>query len=594
MSRTAMHEELDTPLQFGSFELDLRARELISGSSVIRLQEQPFEVLRLLLERRGRVVTRDELRERLWPAGTFVDFEHSLNAAVKRLRASLGDDADSPRFIETVPRRGYRFIGDQEDAPGSGPARSEHRVRVAVLPFADLADEPGPDHFSDGLTDETISQLGRLCRGRVGIISSHSSMAFKGSTLRARDIGQALRADYLLEGSVRRDGDRVRITARLVDTSKETHLWVDAYEHHLTDLLSVQTEVATHIAQSLAMELAPGVQQKVGRSNNAAAYRAYLKGRYHRQRTADSGADQALASFSEAISHDPRFAAAHAGLASIHVLRALHYHEVPRRALERAHDAARRALELDSALAEGHLALGDVQRMLLWDAKAARASYTEAIALNPSFESARGSLARLLATLGRFAHAIREADLGRELDPQCLTMNTIAAWARYVAGDYDTAADLCRYTLEMDDCYRGARQLLGASLLSASRRNEALRVLEDGARAAPPDPVTLAWLAHARATTGEAAAAEDLLATLASFGGQAYVPHYHVALVHAGLGDLNAAFDALDQAAVDRDPWLGNVTVDPRLAGLRTDPRYAALAARLGLGDYSRRPVELT
>src|SRR6187402_1850719 len=215
-------ESLDaTPtLRFGAFELDVRLRELRRGTSRVRLQEQPFEILRLMLERPGDVVTREQLRQRLWPNGTFVDFEHSLNAAVKRLRAALGDDAENPRFVETLPRRGYRFIASLNAAepaalPAAAPATP--RVRLAVLPFTNLSEDPGQDYFSDGLTEEMISQLGGLYRGRVGVLARWSSMVFKGTSRRASEIGEALRADYLLEGSVRRDGDRVRITARLVE-----------------------------------------------------------------------------------------------------------------------------------------------------------------------------------------------------------------------------------------------------------------------------------------------------------------------------------------------------------------------------------------
>src|SRR5215510_8858206 len=196
-------------LRFGSFELDLRSRELRNGSTRVRLQEQPFEILRLMLERPGDVVTREELRQRLWPSGTFVDFEHSLNAAIKRLRATLGDDADRPRFVETVPRRGYRFIAGavETDQPRAGVrVANEPRVRLAVLPFSNLSDDSSQEYFSDGLTEELIAQLGPLCRGQVGIIGRWSSMFFKGSLQRACEIGQALRADYLLEGSTRREG----------------------------------------------------------------------------------------------------------------------------------------------------------------------------------------------------------------------------------------------------------------------------------------------------------------------------------------------------------------------------------------------------
>lgn len=235
--------EMLNRLRFGSFELDVRSRELRNGSARVRLQEQPFEILCMMLKRAGDVVTREELRHRLWPEGTFVDFEHSLNAAVKRLRAALGDDAENPRFVETLPRRGYRFIAaldaGESRAPRVEKPPSVHRARLAVLPFSNLSHIGTQDYFTDGLTEEMVSQLGELCRGRIGVLARWSSMAFKGTSMRARDIGEALDAGYLLEGSVRRDGDRVRITARLVEAASETHLWSETYERDLTDCLSV-------------------------------------------------------------------------------------------------------------------------------------------------------------------------------------------------------------------------------------------------------------------------------------------------------------------------------------------------------------------
>src|SRR5687768_5599485 len=268
-------------LRFGNFELDVRSRELRGSGACVRLQEQPLEILRLMLERPGAVVTRDELRRRLWPEGTFVDFEHSLNAAVKRLRAALGDDADHPRFVETLPRRGYRFIGAME--AGGADKVGEGVPRVAVLPFSNLSEEGSQEYFTDGLTEEMIAQLGQRCRGRLGVIARWSSMVFKGSTQRSREIGQALRAQYLLEGSVRREGDRVRVTASLVETASETHLWSETYERHLTDCLQVQSDIAARIAESLTLELVTENAAPRSRSaaTSASAYQEYLKGRYH-------------------------------------------------------------------------------------------------------------------------------------------------------------------------------------------------------------------------------------------------------------------------------------------------------------------------
>jgi len=238
-------------LRFESYELDVRSRELRRGEERVRLQGQPFEILVMMLERPGDVVTRGELAERLWPDGTFVDFEHSLNAAVKRLRAALGDDADRPRFVETLPRRGYRFIAQFESADEDRACNP----RVAVLPFTGDDCEWPPSDFSEGLTDETILQLGRLEAPRVDVIARSSSLAFRGRGCLAREIGATLRADYLLEGSVRRQGHRARIAAWLVETSDETQLWTDVYERSITDALAVQADVAARIAGALATEI---------------------------------------------------------------------------------------------------------------------------------------------------------------------------------------------------------------------------------------------------------------------------------------------------------------------------------------------------
>ena len=231
----------------------------------------------LMLERPGDVVTREELRQRLWPAGTFVDFEHSLNAAIKRLRAALGDDADNPRFVETLHRRGYRFIApvETEGQPLRGLACRQVRAcrsrcrdtsasRLVVLPFANLSNDATQEYFSDGLTEEMITQIGRLCPGRLGVIARTSSMLFKRSPKSASDIGRELSADYLLEGSVRGEGDRIRITAQLIETRTETHLWAETYDRSLGETLNLQTDVAAHIARSLAMELVPDQRGRAG------------------------------------------------------------------------------------------------------------------------------------------------------------------------------------------------------------------------------------------------------------------------------------------------------------------------------------------
>ena len=580
-------ESTDTTrsLRFGAFELDMRLRELRKGATRIRLQEQPFEILRLMLERPGDVVTRDQLRERLWPDGTFVDFEHSLNAAIKRLRAALGDDADNPRFVETLPRRGYRFIARLDRVAEQPPMRSviQPSCRLAVLPFSNLSEDSSQEYFSDGLTEEMIAQLGRLCRGRIGIIARWSSMVFKGTSRRAREIGEALRADYLLEGSVRREGDRVRITARLVETAGETHLWAETYERNLTDCLAVQSDVAAHIARSLAMELTADSDAPRTSECDPAAYQAYLKGRYYWNKPFDDGLNEAIAFYERALATSPHFSAAHGALARARVARAVFYHELPRQALQAARASAARAIELDRSSYEGLVANAEVLRMHDFDWAGAEAAYMEALALNPSCETAHRGYAAMLGLLGRHEDAIREAERACEVDPLCLSVATNAAWVRYAAGDYGAAIERCCNTIDMDPEFMTAHRLLGAAYLQGGRERDALTELESAAALAEGDPVLLAWLAHAKGVTGHAGEARSLIARARALQSERYVSSYHLALAYAGVEDLDAAFDALELAWLDRDPDLAGVAVDPRFDAVRGDSRYAALAARMNM-----------
>ena len=570
-------------LRFESFELDVRSRELRKGKQRIRLQEQPFEILRLMLERPGDVVTREELARHLWPKGTFVDFEHSLNAAVKRLRAALGDDADNPRFVETLPRRGYRFIASLRDGETVAmlPVMADFNARLAVLPFANLSGDPGQEYFSDGLTEEMILQLGRLCRGRIAVISRSSSTVFKGSGRRAREIGEILQADYLLEGSARREGDRVRITAQLVETRSEAHLWSDAYERSLTDCLSVQAEVAARIARSLAVELLP--EQPVQPSHDAAAYQTYLKGRYYWNLPGDRGFPQAIEYFKQACDSDPNFAAAHADLARAHTARAEYYNLVPRTALEMARPIADRALELDPHLAHAHLAVANIRAMLDWDWEAAEAGFRQAMALNPSSDGGHRWCGILLAGLGRLSEAVREVQRARELDPLCLVTGTSDAWTRYIAGDYETAIDLCRYVMDMQRHFTPAWRVLGVSLIQMGRVAEGVAELEAAAAIASTDPVLLAWLAHAKAIRGDCGVARTILTALDHLRSERFVPAYHLALAHVGLGDADEAFRQLDVACEERDPALINLNRDPRFDPVRNDERFGRLLDRVHL-----------
>jgi TolB-like protein/Tfp pilus assembly protein PilF len=585
--------------RFGTFEVDLRARELRKGGIRIRLQDQPFEILAVMLERPGEVVTREELRERLWPAGTFVDFEHSLNAAIKRLRAALGDDADNPRFVETLHRRGYRFIAAVESEgqavrnlhvvrPRPVPAvNTTAAVRLVVLPFTNLSNDPAQEYFSDGLTEEMITQIGRLCPGRLGVIARTSSMLFKRSTKSASEIGRELSADYLLEGSVRSDGDRIRITAQLIESGSEVHLWAETYDRSMGEALNLQTEVAAHIARSLAMELVPDQVDVLGRATprRTEAYQAYLKGRYHWNRGGLDAVKLAVSYYERALVLDPQFAAAYSAMARAQIALANYSKEPGRTHLERARALALRAIEIDPGISDAHLAIAEIRRVLEWNWRLAEDEYRTALALSPSCESAHRFYAQFLASMSRFGEAKAEADRACDVDPFCLVVTTSAAWVRYAAGEFDASIDRSRHVLDMDAGYAPARRLLGAALLGSGKLDEAVVELTAAAGPDAADPISVAWLAHAKALAGSRDEAGALIAQLESLARTTYVPGYHLALAHIGLGDRDAAFGLLERACIDREPSIVNLRVEPRFEPLRRDSRYSALLQHLRLPE---------
>jgi TolB-like protein/DNA-binding winged helix-turn-helix (wHTH) protein/Tfp pilus assembly protein PilF len=585
--------------RFGRFELDVRSRELRKDGIRLRLQDQPFEVLSMLLERPGEVLTRDELRQRLWPEGTFVDFEHGLNAAVKRLRGAIGDDADNPRFVETLHRRGYRFVGAVEplfdgavDAVNGRLA--SQKLRLAVLPLAylsdmadsaDRADRNAHEYFAEGLREEMITQLGRMCADRLGVIARTSSSLIQRQTTRIRDIGRALRVDFVVEGSVRREGDRVRVSAQLVETRGETQLWAESYERHLSDCFLVQSEVATKIVHALAVELLPDerIAREAG-TRHVDAHQAYLKGRYHWNKATPTGLPEATAYFEQAIALDPAFSAAHAALARAHLAAAEHYVGEPRTSLEAARCAAGRALAIDPSDSEALLTVAEVDKILAWDWEGAERSYRTALAFNPSNVAVHRHYGLFLAARGRNAEAAGEADRACDLDPLCLTVNTSAAWVRFLAREYERAVDQCRHTLDMDASFVFARRLLAASLAQLGQCREATIEI-DALMSGPLDAVSLAWLAHALAVIGDRERAGGVLDQLNDLARTRRISPYHRALAHTATGDVDGAISFLARACDERDPAMINVGVEPRFEPLGADPRFQSLVGRLKLAN---------
>ncbi|MGE3843959.1 MAG: winged helix-turn-helix domain-containing tetratricopeptide repeat protein [Vicinamibacterales bacterium] len=569
----------DTQLRCGDVEIDLHLRHVRRGSDTIRLQDQPFNILALMLECPGAVVTREDICRRLWPDGTSVDFEHSVNAAIKRLRSALGDDANSPRYVETIPRRGYRFIAPivagGEVSVRRPPAA---RPRLVVLPFVNLSGEVSRDYFSDGLTEEMIAQLGRVCSDRIGVVARTSAMLYKNAQQAAGEIGEALKADYLVEGSVRIAGDRVRVTAQLIETRGETHLWANSYNRQLADCIAIQEELAVEIAERLTHTLFP--QRRRAREQNPKAYELFLTGRFHWNKTGPEGLRDALRYYDDALAIDPEFGKAHAGRARVFVSLAEYYLMPSVEALEAARVAADAALELDPGESDALVARAEVARVLEWNWPAARATYQKAIELNPSSEAAHRYFAWFLGTRQPDQAALTAADRAFQLDPLCLTMGTTAAMLRYLAGDLPAALAMCRRILAMDPHYEMAHRATAVVLMQMERAEEALRVFDDLPDRDQP-PASLLVKAEALACRGDHRGARALLGRVDHQTDLTPARSLQAAAVLTRLGENEAALERLDAAGTHRDPWVDLALHDPRFARLHGAPRFETLCARL-------------
>ena len=577
-----------TDFRFGRFEIDSRTRELRKDGVRLRLQDQPFALLALMLEHPGELMTRDELRDRLWPDGTFVDFEHGLNAAIKRLRAVLGDNAERPRFVETLHRRGYRFIAKVERVNSHGSyaltAATDVRQRLAVLPFTNLGEACLPDSFAGGLTEELVTHLGRLCSDRIGVIARSSCVRVQRADRTAREIGTALRAHYLLEGTVRMEANRVRITAQLIEVEGETQLWADSYDRPLSDSLLVQSDVATQIVRSVAVELLPDRAPTASTgTRNMDAHQAYLKGRYYWNRPGEEGLRECMAFYQQALAIDPQFANAHGALARATTAAAEYYILEPKDAFDAAEAAASRALAIDPAQSEAFTALAEVRRARDWNWDGADEAFRRALTINPSNEGARRLYGVFLASRGQTSQAAAMADVACELDPLCLVSNTGAAWVWYVSGDYAEVIDRCRHTIDMEADFPAPHRLLAAAHVQLGNAQAGVRHLES-VPAIHWEPSTIATLAHAVGVTGDRSRALGLMSQLDAIGRTRYISRFHAALGWTGIGDVDKAFASLSCACDERDPALMLLTTEPRFDALREDARYGAIIERLGLG----------
>lgn len=555
--------------------------ELRKSGAKLKLQGQPLQVLEMLVERPGDLVTREEIQSRLWP-DTFVDVEGSLNSAVLRLREALGDSAESPRFIETLPRRGYRFVGQVEAIGESAepvPRAQAERKMLAVLPFENLTGDPAQEFFSDGQTDELISQLGRLNPSRLGVIGRTSVMPYKRTSKTVGQIAKDLGVAYLLEGSVRRSGDKVRIVAKLIE-SDQTLRWTESYDRPVSDILIVQNEVAAAIASAIHIELAPA---KKPRAVHPASYEACLSGRYYWNLRTEEGFRRGIALLQSAVQMDPEHALAHAWLADAYSV--LGYYSVlpPAEVYPQAKAAAKRALELDDRLAEAHASLADVLSIYDWDFAAAEQEYRRALELNPSYASGHQWFANYLMSRGRFDEAQAEIDKARAIDPLSSLIGGAAGLVLYTARRFDQAIEQCRRTIERDPAFPLAHNWLGMAILQKKQFDEAIAEFQKGIDLSGQNPNAIALKGYAYALAGRRQEALEVIGTLEKVAAQRYVSPACFALVYVGLDDRTNVFLWAERAVQDRAGWMARLKVDPLLDAVRPDPRFQDLMKRIGL-----------
>lgn len=631
--------------RFGVFEVNLRAGELRKHGLKIKLQDQPFQILAMLLAQPGEVVTREELRQKLWPADTFVDFDHGLNNAIKRLREALGDSAESPRYVETLPRRGYRLkvpvdetadlkqslplsaqeVGRRPEvvkAQGSASLRippaaktrgrygmtiiglaalvgviialnvgrwrkqvlarsaAGHIQSLVVLPLENLSGDPAQEYFADGITDQLITNLAQI--GALRVISRTSAMQYRGTRKTLPQIAQELHVDAVVEGTVARSGDRVRINAQLIHAPTDRHIWANSYERDQKDIVALQNDVARAIAGEIQIKLTPEEQLRLSRARavNPEAYEEYLQGLYvfNKQVTTKTFAN-AAEHFQKAIEKDPEYASAHAGLAASYAALGLLGALSPREMNSKAKSAAERALAIDETLAQAHSALGLVL-YYDWDWPGTDREFKRAMQDNPSDVWAHVGYSWYLLTAGRFDQAIAEADRAQQIDPLSLMANDNVANVLVEARQYDRALEKCRRILEMDPNFERAHFHLARIYRQTGLYKEAVAEIQKLAHDSKQrQSLRLAFI---YAAWGDKPRARNLLAqALQEKRNEGDLHETAFAGVYAALGDKDEALKSLEQAYEHHSYILCYLRLQPEWDPLRSDPRFQDIVRRM-------------
>jgi TolB-like protein/Flp pilus assembly protein TadD len=553
--------------EFDDVVVDPESYRVLKAGRARHLGPRPFDLLLELLRHPGRVLGKQELFDRVWRGVIVTD--NALTRAIKDLRDAIGDDARAPRYVETVARRGYRFV-----APVT-PAASPVKLVLAVLPFSDLSRDP-QEYFCDGLTEELITQIAHLNPERLRVIARTSAMMYRNTTLPISEIARELGVACVLEGSVRREGGRVRISAQLIDARDQTHLWADSFEEDLSDILRAQRQLADAVTRAVRVELGPGIEPRRDASSiDPEAYAAHLEGRYFWNRRTGDAIERARSAFERAVSREPTYAPAHASLARCHMV--FTWGLRPRFDAEPMAEAAvRTALDLDYRLAEAHTTLGALQAIAR-DYSAAERTFRQALTLSPNDPTVHHWHAMLfLVALGRFEEALSELRRAQALDPLALIFAADAAAVLCLMREPDKAIEQCHRVLGLDPTFARAHFYAGWAHAQQDELRDALTALEKACEL-DDNPWTAGWLGYACGRAGRESDAERLLDRLRELSDRGCEVAFFTSLVQTGMGDLESALASLAVAREERAIGFDIARYTFAFDCLREDPRFQRL-----------------
>ena len=554
-------------VKFGQFEVDLDGRRLLKRGVPISLREQSFQVLTALMERPGEIVTREQLRRRLWASDTFVDFEVALNSAVSRLRDALGDSADSPSFIETIPKRGYRFVVPIPKRPA-----------VAVMPFVNQTGDAKDEYVGDGLTDELIRALSRIQDLRV--MAGSVVFRFKGQRCDARQVGNELGVEAVLEGSVSRTGDRIRISVNLVGVKDGFNFWAQRFDSNLGDVFTIQDEVCSAVAEAMHIRLAS--QFPKAHPRNAKAYMLYLKGAYLLKKRRPDSIQRAFEHQQEAIRLEPDWAEPYYGAAMSYIVRTIYGEMPPDTALPEAEKLVSNGLALDDHSAVLHSTLG-MLRMFQWRWAESEKAHRRAISLEPGNAFPHQTYTIFCSFLGRHEEAVSHAAKSVDLDPLDLMTNFRLVQANCYARRYDEAVRAARIAIELTPDSPYTFFYLALSLAALGSNEEAWEMASTGRKLAGGMPLGEGYFGYLAGVLGHTAEGREGVEKLEARREKGYVPALPIVWTYLGLGETTEALRWLGKALAERDPFLGSLMVSPAYDAIRDRPEFRRLAHELKL-----------